>query len=102
MSVFIFTEGMHGPSNTDPLQVFIYIQPKKAEEFNPNQNQKSYALNLWQILFNLLHLFDFLWMQIYLGHGFSVASIIAASCLVKVVLVNLEEHEFYKWQKISF
>lgn len=41
-------------------------------------------------------------MEIYLGHGFSVASIIAASCLVKVVLVNLEEREFYKWQKISF
>lgn len=50
MSVFIFTEGMHGPSNTDPLQVFIYIQPKKAEEFNPNQNQKSYALNLTSII----------------------------------------------------
>lgn len=41
-------------------------------------------------------------MQTYLAHGFSVASIIAAPRLVKVVFTNLEEHEFYKWQKISF
>lgn len=75
---------------------------KKAVEFNPDQNQKSSALTLWQVLFHLLCLFNFLWTQTYLAHGFSIASIIAASCLVKVVLLKLEEREFYKWWKINF